>query len=330
MRAVVYTQFGFPDVLQLREVERPVPRAREVLIRVHAASLNFSDPAFTAGRPFAVRLMGAGLLKPKNRILGADIAGRVEAVGAGARQFRPGDAVFGDISECGWGGFAEYVCAREDALAAKPANASFEEAAAAPQAAVTALQGLRDKGGIQSGQKVLIVGASGGVGSFAVQIAKAFGAEVTGVCGTGNLEMVRSLGADCVIDYTREDFAAAGPLYDLILAIKGYRSLSDYRRALNPGGVYVMVGGSGSQLLEAMLLGPWVSMTGDKRMGNLASRPSQKDLGVVRELMEAGKVRPVIDRRYALGQVAEAVRYYQEGHARGKVVISVASPEGGA
>jgi NADPH:quinone reductase-like Zn-dependent oxidoreductase len=328
MKAVIYSQFGSPDVLQLREVERPTPKNDEVLIRVHAASVNFSDPAFTRGKPFAVRLMGAGLLKPKNRILGADIAGRVEAVGSDAGQFRPGNAVFGDISECGWGGFAEYVCAREGALAAKPANATFEEAAAVPQAAVTALQGLRDKGGIRSGQRVLVVGASGGVGTFAVQIARAFGAEVTGVCGTRNLELVRSIGADQVIDYTQEDFAAGGPRYDLILAVKGYRSIFDYRRALNPRGVYVMVGGSGAQMLQAILLGPWISMTGSRSMGNLSSRPNQRDLVLVKELIETGKVKPVIDRCYPLSRVAEALTYYQEGHASGKVVISVASPQG--
>jgi NADPH:quinone reductase-like Zn-dependent oxidoreductase len=328
MRAVAYTEFGSPDVLRLTEVERPTPGDDEVLVRVHAASVNFSDPAFTRGEPFAVRLMGAGLFRPKNGILGADIAGRVEVVGRNVTQFRPGEEVFGDISECGWGGFAEYVCAHESALAAKPANATFDEAAAAPQAAVTALQGLRDKGGIRPDQKVLINGASGGVGTFAVQIAKAFGAEVTGVCGTGNLDLVRSIGADHVIDYTREDFAAGGPRYDLILAIKGYRSIFDYRRALNPRGVYVMVGGSGSQMLQAMLLGPWISLTGNRRMGNLSSRPSRSDLEVVKGLIETGKVRPVIDRRFPLGQVAEAIRYYGEGHARGKVVISVAPAQG--
>jgi NADPH:quinone reductase-like Zn-dependent oxidoreductase len=324
MKAVEYAQFGPPDVLRLCEVDTPVPREDEVLIRVQAASVNFSDPAFTRGKPFAVRMMGAGLLKPRHGILGADIAGQVKAVGGEAKQFRPGDPVFGDISECGWGGFAEYVCARESALAAKPANLTFEEAAAVPQAAVTALHGLRDKGGVRAGQKVLVVGASGGVGTFAVQIAKALGAEVTGVCGTRNLEMVRSIGADHLIDYTREDFAASGPRYDLILAVKGYRSIYDYRRALNPRGVYVMVGGSGAQMLQAMLLGPWLSVAGDRKLGNLSSRPNQGDLVAVKELIESGKVKPVIDRRFPLSQLTEAIRYYEEGHASGKVVISVA------
>ena len=220
-------------------------------------------------------------------------------------------------------GFAEYVCAREDALVLKPANLSFEEAAAVPIAAVTALQGLRDKGQIQPGQKVLINGASGGVGTFAVQIAKSFGAEVTGVCSTRNLDMVRSIGADHVIDYTQEDFTKNGQHYDLILAANGYHSISDYKRALSPKGMYVMTGGSMAQLFQAMLLGPWISMTGSKKMGNLMAKPNQKDLVFLKELLEAGKVVPVIERRYPLSEVAEAIRYLEEGHAQGKVVITV-------
>lgn len=322
MKAVVYTQYGPPDVLQFKEVEKPTPKDDEVLIAVQAASANAADWHLLRGDPFLVRLM-AGPLKPKNTILGADIAGRVEAVGKNVKQFQPGDEVFGDISECGWGGFAEYVCARENALVLKPASMTFEEAAAVPLAALTALQGLRDKGQIQPGQKVLINGASGGVGTFAVQIAKSFGAEVTGVCSTRNLDMVRSIGADHVIDYTQEDFTQNGQRYDLIMATNGYHSISDYARALSPKGIYVMTGGSGAQMFQAMLLGPWISMTGNKKMGNLLMKPNNRDLVFLKELLEAGKIAPVIDRRYPLSEVAEAIRYLEEGHARGKVVITV-------
>jgi NADPH:quinone reductase-like Zn-dependent oxidoreductase len=323
MKAIVYAKYGPPDVLELREVEKPTPKEDEVLVKVHAASVNAADWHILRGKPFLVRLMGFGLLRPKNKILGSDIAGRVEAVGRNVKQFQPGDEVFGDLFECGRGGFAEYVCARENALALKPANMSFEEAAAVPMAAITALHGLRDKGQIQPGQKVLINGASGGVGTFAVQIAKSFGAEVTGVCSTRNLDKARSIGADQVIDYTREDFTQNGQRYDLILAANGYHSILDYKRALSPKGTYVTTGGSMSQLFQAMLLGPWISMTGSKKMGNLLSKPNQKDLVLMKELLEAGKVKPVIDRRYTLSEVAEALRYLEEGHAQGKVVITV-------
>jgi NADPH:quinone reductase-like Zn-dependent oxidoreductase len=323
MKAIVYEKYGPPEVLQLKEVAKPTPKDNEVLVKVHAASVNFADWAFVRGKPFLVRLMGAGLLKPKNTILGADIAGRVEAVGRNVKQFQPGDEVFGDISACGFGGFAEYVSVPEHALALKPANLSFEEAAAVPMAGVVALQGLRDQGQIQPGQKVLIVGASGGNGTFAVQIAKSFGAEVTGVCSTRNLDLVRSIGADQVIDYTREDFTQSGQRYDLILATGGYRSIFDYRRALSPEGTYVMVGGAMAQVYEAMLLGPFISMTGSRRMVNLAAMPDQEDLVFMKELLEAGKVVPVIGRRYPLSEVAEAVRRYGERHATGKIVITV-------
>ena len=267
-----------------------------------------------------VRLMGGGLLKPKNKILGADIAGRVEAVGRNVMQFRLGDDVFGDI---GHGGFAEYACARENRLASKPANLSFEEAAAVPMAALTALQGLRDKGRIQPGQKVLINGASGGLGTFAVQIAKSFGAEVTAVCSTGKMDMARSIGADRVIDYTKEDFTKSAPHYDLIFAANGYHPILDYRRALAPKGSYVVAGGAWPQMFQAMLLGPWISMAGSKKMGGLVAKVDPKDLVFIKELLEAGKVKPVIDRRYPLSEVPEALRYLGEGHARGKVVITL-------
>ena len=323
MKAIVYEKYGPPEVLQLKEVEKPSPKEDEVLVKVHAASVNYSDWAFVRGEPFMVRLMGSGLLKPKYKIPGYNIAGRVEAVGVNVKQFQPGDEIFGDLGLCGRGGFAEYVSVPENALALKPANMTFEEAAAAPEGAVVALGGLRDKGQIQPGQKVLIIGASGGIGTFAVQIAKSFGAEVTGVCSTRNLDMVRSIGADDVIDYTQEDFTQSGQRYDLILATAGFRSIFDYKRALSPNGIYVSTGGSMAQTFQSMLLGPFISMTGTKKMGAHTMRPNQKDLVFVKELVEAGKIVPVIDRRYPLSETAEALRYYGEGHSQGKTVITV-------
>lgn len=322
MKAMVCTKYGSPDVLNLEEVRDPTPKEDEVLVKVHAASVNAGDWHILRADPFLTRL-AFGLLRPKYKILGADIAGRVEAVGGNVTQFHPGDEVFGDLSGCGFGGFADYVCASEDALALKPANISFEEAAAVPSAALTALQGLRDKGHIQPGQKVLINGASGGVGTFAVQIAKSFGAEVTGVCSTSKLDMVRSIGANHVIDYTQEDFTKNEQRYDLIFAANGYHPISDYKHALSLKGTYVMTGGSGAQMFQAMLLGPWISMTGSKKMGNLLKKSNKEDLVVLKELLEAGKVAPVIDRCYPLSEAAEAIRYLEEGHARGKVVITL-------
>ena len=319
MRAIVYTKYGPPDVLQLREVEDPTPKDDEVLIGVAAASVNAYDWHFLTADIFLIRLMGGGLLRPKDTRLGSDIAGRVEAVGRNVTQFQPDDEVFGMVR----GGFAEYACAPERALALKPSNLPFEEAAAVPMAAVTALQGLRDEGRIQVGQKVLINGASGGVGTFAVQIAKSFGAEVTAVCSTRNLDQARSLGADHVIDYTEEDFTGSGQHYDLILAANGYHPLSAYRRALTPKGVYVMAGGSKGQIFQAMLLGSLMSKTGGKRMGGVSAKASHEDLLTLKELLEAGEVAPVIDRRYTLDEAAEALRYLGDGHARGKVVITV-------
>jgi NADPH:quinone reductase-like Zn-dependent oxidoreductase len=323
MKAIVYTEYGSPDVLQFKEVVKPTPKDNEVLVKIYAVSANAADLHLLRADPFLIRL-SSGLLKPKNEILGSDIAGRVEAIGNKVKEFKLGDEVFGDISAGGWGGFAEYVCAREDALVLKPVKLSFEDAAAVPMAAVTALQGLRSKVQIQPGQKVLINGASGGVGLFAVQIAKAFGAEVTAVCSTRNLDIVRSIGADHVIDYTREDFTQNGHRYDLILAANGYHSISDYRQVLTPRGTYVMTGGAMAQLSEVMLKGPWISMTGSQKMGNLLARPNKQDLAFIKELLEAGKVRPVIDRCYPLSEVADAMRYLEEGHAQGKVVITVA------
>jgi NADPH:quinone reductase-like Zn-dependent oxidoreductase len=320
MKAIVCTKYGPPDVLQLKEVEKPTPTDNQVLVEVHAASVNKADLAQIGGNPLA-RLLGTGLLKPKRKILGTDIAGIVEAVGRNVKQFRPGDEVFG----CGPGGFAEYVCAREDLLVSKPRNVTFEESAAVPVAAITALQGLRDKGQILPRQKVLIDGASGGVGTFAVQIAKSFGAEVTAVCSTKNLEDARSMGADHVIDYTQEDFTKNGQSYDLILAANGYHSILSYRRALSPMGTYVMAGGSISLVIQAVLFGPLISKTGNKEMGFMGiAQLTHEDLVLLKELLEAGKIKPVIDRQYPLGETAEAMRYLGEGHARGKVVITVA------
>lgn len=322
MKAIVYNKYGPPDVLKLKEVEKPIPKDNQVLVKVYAASVNYGNLVLLKGEPFLARF-AFGLLKPKYSIPGGDIAGQVEAVGINVKQFQPGDEVFGDLSGCGWGGFAEYVSVPENVLALKPANISFEEAAAVPMASVTALQGVRDKGKIQSGQKVLINGASGGVGTFAVQIAKSFGAEVTGVCSTRNLDILRSIGADHAIDYTSEDFTKKTLRYDLILAVNGYKPISAYKRALSPNGIFVHVGGSGAQMFQAMVLGPWISMTGSKKMGNMLQRANQKDLIYMKELLEAGKVKPVIDRRYKLSEVPEAFRYFEEGHAQGKVVITV-------
>jgi NADPH:quinone reductase-like Zn-dependent oxidoreductase len=325
MKAVVYTRYGPPDVLKLAEREQPAPADDEVLVKVHAASVNAADWRMLMARPFLARLYN-GLLRPKRQVLGADVAGTVERVGKNVRRFTPGDAVFGDLMRHGWGGFAEYALAPENAFASKPAGLSFEEAAALPMAGVTALQGLRDAGGLRPGEKVLIHGASGGVGTFAVQLAKQLGAEVTGVCSTGKVDLVRSLGADHVIDYTREDFTEGGARWDLILAANGDHAIGDYQRALRPGGRYVMAGGSSRQMFEALLLGRAIFLGSDRRMAALSVTVNPNDLSQLAELVEAGKVKPVIDRRYPLREVPEAVRYVAEGHARGKVIIDVAGP----
>ena len=323
MKAIVRHEYGSPDVLELEEAEKPTPKDDEVLIKVYAASVNAADWRFLRADPFLVRL-DSGLLKPKNKILGMDVAGRVEAVGRNVKQFQPGDEVFGDILESRGGAFAEYVSVPERVLVLKPANMTFEEAAAVPLAAITALFGIRDQGQIQPGQKVLINGASGGVGTFAVQIAKSLGAEVTAVCSTRNVDLVRSLGADHVIDYTQEDFTQNGQGYELILAVNGYHPISAYKRALSPKGIYVMVGGSAAQGFQALLLGPWMSRSGNQQMGILEDERDRRDLlEFLKELLEAGKVVPVIDRRYPLSEVPEAIRYLEGGHAKGKVVIAV-------
>ena len=324
MKAFVRTKYGSPDVLQLKDIEKPTPLDDEVLIEVRAASINAYDWHLLTADVFLIRLMGGGLLRPQKATLGADIAVRVIAVGKDIKRFQPGDEVFG-TAKGGSGGFAEYVCAREKSLELKPANVSFEEAAAVPMAALTALQGLRDQGQIEPGQKVLIHGASGGVGTFAVQIAKSFGAEVTAVCSSKHVERARSIGADHVIDYTREDFTENGELYDLILVANGDRSIPDYKRSLKPKGICVLAGGgsgSVSSLLAGMIVGWWFSKTGSRKIGSFLATINQRDLAFVKELLESGRIKPAIDRRYPLAEAVEALRYFGEGHASGKVVLT--------
>lgn len=317
MKAIVYPTYGSPDVLELQDIDKPTPQDNQVLVKVHAAAANPLDWHRMRGAPFLVRLSD-GLRKPKNPRLGADIAGRVEAVGRAVTAFQPGDDVFGEI---GAGGFAEYVCVKEAALVSKPANLSFAAAAAAPVAALTALQGLRNHGKLQSGQKVLINGASGGVGTFTVQMAKAFGAEVTGVCSTRNLELVRKLGADHVIDYTQTDFTKTGQRYDLIFDAVGNQSVAAYRRALAPQGIGVVAGFTTlARMFPIMLFGSW----GQQKISAFLAQPNQSDLLVIKELLETGKVAPVIDRCYPLAETAAAIRYLETARARGKVIITIA------
>jgi NADPH:quinone reductase-like Zn-dependent oxidoreductase len=319
MKAIVYTQYGSPDVLQATEVGKPVPGDDEVLVRVRAVSLNASDWEFLTGSPAYIRMWG--LLRPKLRILGSDIAGQVEAVGKSVRRFRPGDAVYGDILERK-GGFAEYVCAPEKALTVKPQSMTFEQAAAIPQAATIALQSVLDKGDLRPGQRVLINGAGGGGGTFALQFARLCGAEVTGVDSALKLDLMRSIGAHHVIDYAREDFTRNGQQYDLIVDFVAHRSMFDCRRALAPGGMYVLVGGSVRRLLQLLFLGPALSLAGGKKMGILFAVPN-KDLTYIQELFETREVVPVIDKCFPLGEVPEALRYLGAGLAKGKVVITV-------
>jgi 2-desacetyl-2-hydroxyethyl bacteriochlorophyllide A dehydrogenase len=311
MKAIVYDKSKYPDILAVRDVEKPVPQDNEVLVKIHAVSLNAAD----------YRSMQMGII-PKRKIFGADIAGRVEDVGKNIKNFKVGDEVFGDIARSGFGGLAEYAVAPERLLALKPSNVSFEDAAAIPMASVTALQALRDLGNIQKGQKVLICGAGGGVGNFAVQLAKYFGAEVTAVCSKENADIVRSIGADTVIDYKKEDFTKSGKHYDLVLAVNGNHSLFAYRRTLTSHGVFVMAGGSLSQLFSTIIFGSLLSI-GSKKIRHLSTKHNRKDLELVMKLVEAGKVKPIIDRRYPLDRTAEAMRYLSEGHARGKVIITV-------
>jgi NADPH:quinone reductase-like Zn-dependent oxidoreductase len=321
MKAIVYTKYGPPDLLELKEVEKPIPRDDQVLVKVQAASINALDYRRFEKPSNLGRWMDEVFLKAINKVLGADIAGQVEAVGAAVTQFKPGDEVFG-VSAGSAGGFAEYACAAENNLVLKPENISFEAAAAVPVAAITALQGLRDNGQIQPGKKVLIYGASGGVGTFAVQIAKSYAAEVTAVCSTRNLDMARSIGAVQVIDYTKEDFTNNGQRYDLIIAVNGYHSIVHYRRALSPAGIYVALGGSMPQILQGMALGPLVSRLGRKKMGWMGiAKVNQSDLLCMKELLATGKIVPVIDRSYPLYETPKAIHYLVKEHAQGKVVI---------
>jgi NADPH:quinone reductase-like Zn-dependent oxidoreductase len=320
MKAITRTQFGSPDVLRFTEVATPKPADGEVLIKLCAAAVNPLDLFMMRGAPLIRSLPGQRT--PKYKILGCDIAGRVEVVGKDVKQFQPGDEVFGVTGFAG-GGFAEYVCALEDKVALKPTNISFDDAAAVPVAALTALQGLRDKGRIQPGQKVLIDGASGGVGTFAIQIAKSFGAEVTAVCSTRNLDIAQSLGADHVIDYSREDFAQSGQHYDLILGANAHHPLFAYLRVLHPSGTYVLVGGAVARIFQGVLLAPLLSRIGRKKMCFFVANINQKDLLFLKDLLETRKVVPVIDRRYALSDTAEALRYLEQRHAQGKIVLTV-------
>jgi NADPH:quinone reductase-like Zn-dependent oxidoreductase len=317
MKAIVCTQYGPPDVLQFKDIAKPTPADNEILIKLHAASVNPLDFFTMRGAPL-IHLI-PGLRTPKDKRIGVDTAGEVEAVGWNVTQFKPGDAVFGVCR----GAFAEYACATEDKVARKPPNISFEEAAAVPVAAITALQGLRDKGRIMPGQRALVDGASGGVGTFAVQIAKSFGAEVTAVCSTRNIDTARSLGADHVIDYTREDFTQSGQRYDIILGANAHHSIFDYRRALTQDGIYVAVGGDLARIFQAMLLAPLLSRIGSKKTRFFIANINQKDLIFLKELIEAGKLVPVIDKRYPLSEAAEAIRYLEKGHAQGKIILTV-------
>ena len=322
MKAIVFTKYGSPDVLQLAEIEKPIPKANEVLIKVRAAALNALDWHLMRGKPFVIRLIIGGLFKPKVTQPGRDVAGVVEAVGRNVKQFKPGDEVFGGCT----GTLAEYVCANENRLTLKPANISFKEAAAVPIAGITALQGLRDKGQIQRGQRVLIDGAGGGVGTFSVQIARTFGAEVTAVCSTRNVDTARTIGADYVIDYTREDFTKSALRYDLIMGANAYHSIFEYRRTLSKDGIYVGAGGGGQILpvmLLDMLLQSILSLLGRKKMRSFMAKIINSDLVYLKDLLANGKIVPVIDRIYPLSEAADAMRYIEEGHARGKVIIKI-------
>jgi len=319
MKAIIYSKYGTPDVLELREVERPFPKDDEVLVKVFAVSLNDWDCGLLHG-DFINRMLN-GLRKPKIKILGSDIAGEVEAVGKNVEKFRVGDHVYGDLSGT-WGGFAEYVCANENALVIKPISMTFEEAAAIPQAAMLAVQGLLDKGKLKPGQKVLINGAGGGVGTFAIQIAKSYGVEMTGVDSAAKLEMLQSLGYDHVIDYTRKDFTRNKKKYDLILDAKTNRSMFDYVRALRPRGIYVTVGGEIGRLFQALILGPLISIVSKKKIAIVALKVN-KDLAYMNELFETGKLKPVIDGPYTLEEVPDTFRLFDKGAHKGKVVITV-------
>lgn len=322
MQAVVYSKYGGPEMLEVAEVDRPTPAEDEVLVRVQSASVNAGDWHLLRGSPFLVRLIYGGIRRPSIPILGVDIAGEIAAVGDAVADVAVGDEIIADLSTSGFGGFAEYVCVPDSMVVTKPASVSSEAAATIPTAGVAALQALRDVGGLRAGESVLVNGASGGVGTFAVQIAKSLGANVTGVCSTGKMDVVRSLGADDVIDYTEEDFTESGNRYDLIVDTAGSHSIRAVRRALTPGGRYVMVGGPFRRFLGAMVVGPFVSMFGPETVRAFTIQPNRDDLAVVRDLLESGEVTPVIDRTYPLADVAEAIRYLEDGRAVGKVGVS--------
>lgn len=322
MKAIIFDQYGPPELLRLADIPKPAPQANEVLVNVRAASVNAAEWHVVRADPFLVRLM-CGLFRPRHQGLGADVAGLVESVGSAVTRFKAGDEVFGCLPLGGWGSYAEHVCAPEGVLVLKPPGPSFEEAAAVPLAGLSALQALRDIGQLKSGETALINGASGGVGSFAVQIAKAMGAEVTAVCSSRNQDMARSLGADHVIDYSQEDFTQSGKRYDVIVAANGYHPLAAYKRALSPKGRYAMVGGKGKQMAEAIFFGPWQSEKGGRRLGRVDMKPNLPDLQFLAELLDSGKLVPVIDRRYPLDKVPEAIRHVEAGHCQGKVVITV-------
>lgn len=323
MKAMVYHQYGSPDMLGLEEVEKPVPGKGEVLVKVYATSITAGDWIFLKGENFMVRLMAGGITKPTKIILGVDMAGRVEATGPGVTQFQPGSEVYGEIFSAGLGGFAEYVTVPEKLLALKPKNLTFEQTAAVPVAGMTALQGLRDKARLQAGQKILITGASGGVGTFAIQLARHFGAEVTATCSTGKIDFIRSLGVQHVADYSQEDITKNGQQYDAILDIAAYRPFSDYKPILKPDGRYIMVGGSFENIYRRMFLGPFASMMGKQTFDGVMQKSDQKDLLVLKELLEAGKIVPVIDSCYPLEEIAKGFRRIGDRHVQGRVVITV-------
>ena len=322
MKAVVLKSYGLTEKLELQEIAVPEPGDNDVLVAVKASSITFSDMMLIMGKPSVGRLFGMGLTRPKHPTPGSDVAGLVEVVGSAVTRFKPGDAVYADLSACRRGGYAEYACAAEDIWSPAPVNLPFDVIAGVPEAALVALQALKDAAEVKDGQSVLIYGASGGIGTFAVQIAKSLGAEVTGLCGTNNIDMVRSIGADHVIDYKNEDFSRSEQKYDCIIATAGYSPIADFKRALKHRGRYVSTGGSMKQIFQSLLLGPLVSRKNGKRLGSMVVKPN-KDLNWITDRIRAGEITPVVDRSYPLEDLAEAIRYYSLGHARGKVIIRV-------
>jgi len=322
MKAILYHKYGSPEVLKLEEIDKPIPKANEVLIKVRAASVNSWDWDLLRGKPYIVRLIGGGFSKPKMKILGCDLAGVVETIGENVKHLKLGDKVLGDVSAGNWGAFAEYVCAREDSLTIKRTSLTFEQAASLPQAGVMALQGIRDHGKVKAGQKVLINGAGGGVGTFAIQLAKLYGADVTGVDREEKFKLMSAIGADHVIDFMKEDFTKNGKQYDLILDVVGHHSIFDYKRALKSEGIYRMIGGQASLIFQSLLLGPLISLFGNKKMGILGHEVN-KDLDHLLNLIETGKIKPIIDGNYQLSEVPLALKRLGEGLIKGKAVITI-------